>query len=69
MLMPSHSPELQPAERLLLLTKEPIANKSFKTLNDLAQVLFEGANVVQATVSVSWTHQLSAVGASSCLSV
>lgn len=41
LLMPSHSPELQPAERLWPLTNEPIANKSFETLDDLVQVLFE----------------------------
>jgi transposase len=40
-LMPSHSPELQPAERLWSLTNEPIANKSFETLDALAQTLFE----------------------------
>ncbi len=40
-LMPSHSPELQPAERLWPLTNEPIANKSFETIAQLAQVLFE----------------------------
>ena len=41
LLMPSHSPELQPAERLWPLTNEPIANKFFETLDELAQVLVE----------------------------
>lgn len=41
MLLPSHSPELQPAERLWPLTNEPIINESFETLDDLEQVLFE----------------------------
>lgn len=39
--MPSHSPELQPAERLWPLTNEPMANRSFETLDELEQVLFE----------------------------
>lgn len=39
--IPSHSPELQPAERLWLLTNEPIANRSFSSLDELEEVLFE----------------------------
>jgi hypothetical protein len=39
--MPSHSPELQPAERLWPLTNEPIANRSFETLDELEEVLCE----------------------------
>lgn len=38
--LPSHSPELQPAERLWTLVDEPIANRSFETLDDLEEVLF-----------------------------
>lgn len=38
--LPSHSPELQPAERLWTLVDEPIANRSFETLHDLEDVLF-----------------------------
>lgn len=41
MLLPSHSPELQPAERLWPLTNEPIINEFFETLDDLEQSLFE----------------------------
>jgi hypothetical protein len=37
MLLPSHSPELQPAERLWPLTNEPIINELFETLDDLEQ--------------------------------
>ena len=33
-LLPSHSPELQPAERLWTLVDEPIVNQSFETLDD-----------------------------------
>jgi transposase len=39
--LPPYSPELQPAERLWPLTKEPIANRSFKSLDELEVVLFE----------------------------
>jgi hypothetical protein len=39
--LPSHSPELQPAERLWPIVDEPIANESFETLDDLEEVLFE----------------------------
>ncbi len=38
--LPSHSPELQPAEKLWILVDEPIANQSFNTLHDLKDVLF-----------------------------
>ena len=39
--IPSHSPELQPAERLWPLVNEPIANRSFQNLNELEEVLFQ----------------------------
>lgn len=38
--LPSHSPELQPAERLWTLVDEPIANRTFETLDDLEEILF-----------------------------
>lgn len=38
--MPSHSPELQPAERLWPLTNEAIANKFFESLDDLEETVF-----------------------------
>jgi hypothetical protein len=37
--LPSHSPELQPAEHLWNLTDEPLANHAFDTLADLQAVL------------------------------
>ena len=40
------SPELQPAERLWPLINEPIANRSFKTLEDLEQALFQRCQVL-----------------------
>ena len=39
--LPSHSPQLQPAERLWPLTNEPIANRCFRNLDELEAVLFE----------------------------
>ena len=39
--LPSHSPELQPAERLWTITNEPIANRCFKNLNEVEEVLFQ----------------------------
>jgi len=44
--MPSHSPELQPAERLWRLINEPIANRSFKNLDKLEEVLFQRCQVL-----------------------
>ena len=38
--LPSHSPELQPAERLWTMVDEPIANQSFETLDNLELCLF-----------------------------
>ncbi|MET0115747.1 MAG: IS630 family transposase, partial [Limnospira maxima] len=35
----SHSPELQPAERLWPLVDEPIANRSFENLDQLEELL------------------------------
>ena len=37
--LPAYTPELQPAERLWTLTDEPIANKAFDSLEDLANIL------------------------------
>jgi hypothetical protein len=44
--MPSHSPELQPAERLWLLVSESIANRSFQNLDELEEVLFQLCQVL-----------------------
>jgi transposase len=37
--LPSYSPELQPAERLWPIIDEPIANRSFESLDELEDVL------------------------------
>ena len=39
--LPAYSPELQPAERLWPLVNEPIANRSFESLDELEAVLFD----------------------------
>lgn len=39
--LPSHSPELQPAERLWTLTNEPIANRSFDSLAQVEEALIK----------------------------
>jgi transposase len=39
--LPSHSPELQPAERLWPLTNEPLANRVFRSLDELQEVQAE----------------------------
>ena len=39
--LPSHSPELQPAERLWTLTNESIANQSFTYLEQLEKLVIE----------------------------
>jgi transposase len=37
--LPSHSPELQPTERLWPLTNEAVANRLFESLDELEEVL------------------------------
>ncbi len=39
--LPSHSPDLQAAERLWALTNEPIANRSFESLDEIEEVLIK----------------------------
>ena len=39
--LPTHSPELQPAERLWPLVDEPVANRRFLSLDELEGVLVE----------------------------
>jgi transposase len=44
--LPSHSPELQPAERLWSILDEPIANRAFATLDELEDVLVQRCQVL-----------------------
>ncbi len=46
--LPPYSPELQPSERLWPLTNEPLANRSFATLDELEQVQAERCRWLQA---------------------
>lgn len=63
--LPPYSPELQPAERLWTLVDEPIANQSFKTLDDLEEVLFyrcqsllQQQDLIQGLTSFHWWTKL-----------
>ena len=63
--LPSHSPELQPAERLWTLVDEPIANKSFNTLDDLEELLFhrcqyllQQQDLIQGLTGFYWWTQI-----------
>jgi hypothetical protein len=46
--LPSHSPELQPAERLWPLSNEPLANRVWTSLDELEQVQAERCRWLQA---------------------
>jgi hypothetical protein len=63
--MPSHSPELQPAERLWPLTNEPIANRTFQDLDEVEEVLFnrckqllEQKDLVRGLTNFYWWPQV-----------
>jgi transposase len=45
--LPSHSPELQPAERLWPLSNEPLANRVFTSLDELEQIQAERCRWLQ----------------------
>ena len=50
--LPSHSPELQPAERLWPLSNEPLANRVFRSLDELEQIQSERCRWLQAHAEV-----------------
>jgi len=58
--LPSHSPELQPAERLWTMVDEPIANRTFETLDDLeilfhrCQSLLQQQDLIQGLTGFHW---------------
>ena len=63
--LPSHSPELQPAERLWPLSNEPLANRVFTSLDELEQVqadrcrwLQDHPEVVRGRISFHWWPSL-----------
>lgn len=63
--LPSHSPELQPAERLWPLSNEPLANRVFSSLDELQDVQAERCcwlqahpDIVRGRVSFHWWPSL-----------
>jgi len=63
--LPSHSPELQPAERLWTLTDQPLANRTFSNLDELEEVLFlrckrliEQRELIQGLTNFHWWVQI-----------
>src|SRR5258708_3868214 len=54
--LPSHSPELQPCERLWPLSNEGIANQSFQTLDDLEAAQLQRCVVLQNQPEVIRSH-------------
>lgn len=56
--LPSHSPELQPAEHLWALTDEPLANRSFDTLDDLQEILSERCAYLRTQPDLITQHTL-----------
>lgn len=60
--LPSHSPELQPAERLWTLTNEPIANRNFESLDEIEQVLIKRCcQIIDQPDESAWFNQFSLV--------
>ena len=58
-LMPSHSQELQPAERLWPLTNQPIANQLFATRRCFGRSAISAmSSIAEATRLNSWSNQL-----------
>lgn len=65
--LPSYSPELQPAERLWTLVDEPIANRSFETLDELEDLLFyrcqsllQQQDLIQGLTGFHWWTKIGA---------
>lgn len=65
--LPSHSPELQPAQRLWTLVNESIANQTFETLNDLEEIVFhrcqtllQQQDLIQGLTSFHWWIKIGA---------
>lgn len=56
--LPSHSPELQPAEHLWNLTDEPLANRTFDTLDDLQAMLSERCAYLRTQPDLITQHTL-----------
>jgi transposase len=50
--LPPYTPELQPVESAWPLIKEPAVNRSFKTLDELEQVLIERCKYLSANTEI-----------------
>lgn len=66
-LLPSYSPELQPAERLWSIPDKPIANRTFETIAQLEQlicdrccVLLKQRNFIQGLTNFHWWQEANA---------
>ena len=57
-LLPSYSPELQPAERLWPLVDEPVANRAFLDLDALEDVLVDRCRILEADPQRLKAHTL-----------
>jgi Transposase and inactivated derivatives len=58
MMLPSYSPELQPAERLWPLTNEGVANRNFEDLDELEQAQVQRCLVIQSNPELIRSHTL-----------
>ena len=67
--LPAYSPELQPvSERLWNITDEPLANKSFDTIDELEEVLIERCQIlstmfseIKAITNYHWWPNISSI--------
>jgi Transposase and inactivated derivatives len=57
-MLPSYSPELQPAERLWPLTNEGVANRNFEDLDELEQAQVQRCLVIQSNPELIRSHTL-----------
>jgi DDE superfamily endonuclease len=62
---PSHSPELQPAERLWTILDQPVANRTFGTLDELELILLKSCQslmkqkeLVRGLTNFHWWYQI-----------
>ena len=56
--LPSHSPELQPAEHLWALTDEPLVNRSFSDLDELQEILSDRCAYLRTQPDLITEHTL-----------
>ena len=54
--LPPYSPELQPAERLWVLSDEPLENRYWETIEELEAILAQRCVVLQGQPEVIRAH-------------